>query len=403
VGRLAVGIAAALTLGGATGGGDSLPTVLPASGYSPRERDDTLKLPAGLEEELRRDALARAVLWHDPQARAVPVVPRSGLDPFGGADEVACRFRPTKVSGTTPKFMCVFEGGEVLKVKYGRNPEIHTEAAATRLLRALGAGGDEVFVLKRLRCFGCPDDPQRMLSCISSTFESWVRQCETIYGKRTPTGGLEVEIDYGRYVDFAPAAVERKLDAMAIETDRAEGWGFDELDEVQGDRGRAERDALRLVAVLLNDWDTRADNQRLVCLDEEPPKGGRCRRPLAYLQDVGATFGRAGGAKEERKLDLVAWRSVAVWKDEGACVVEIDAPPLHGATFAEAAISERGRLSLAARLRRLTPARVRRIFEEARFAERAGARGPGDDVDEWVRTFEDKARQITTRQPCPTP
>jgi hypothetical protein len=381
-------------------GGDPLPTVLPASGYEARERPGKLMLPGERDDELRRDALARALLWLEPTARARPLRRRAPDDPLAGADEVACKFHPAKVDGTTPKFLCVFEDGQVLKVKYGANPEIHTEVAATGLLRALGAGADAVYPLERLRCFGCPEDPQRMLRCISSAFEDWVRQCESIYGERTATGGLEVTVDYGRYVDFAPVAVERKLEARAIETESASGWGFDELDEAQGERSRAERDALRLLAALLNDWDTRADNQRLVCLDEEPPEDGRCRRPLAYLQDVGATFGRVGGAKEERKLDLEGWRSVPVWKDEDACVVEIEAPLLHGATFGEAVISERGRLYLAARLRRLTASRVRDVFEEAGLAEHGG---PSGDVGAWVRVFQEKARQITARGPCPTP
>ena len=69
-------------------------------------------------------------------------------DFFGQAEELICKFRPGRTSGSTPKFECVFEGGEVLKVKYGRNPEIHTEVAATRLLRALGAGADRMYLVE---------------------------------------------------------------------------------------------------------------------------------------------------------------------------------------------------------------------------------------------------------------
>lgn len=405
-GGLVAALAAVSLTPDVSAAGDRLPTVLPASGYEARARNDTLKLPRSKAGERRRDALARALLWREPQLDGLDLR-HNPRDLFAGAEEVACKFHPEKVGGTTPKFSCVFEGGEVLKVKYGRNPEIHTEVAATRLLHALGAGADSIYLMKRLRCFGCPEDPQVMLRCISSSFEEWVRQCEPIYGERTATGDLRVSVDYDKYVDFACVSIERKLGGKAIETGRITGWGFDELAQIQGgrgDAGRAERDALRLLAVLLNNWDTRADNQRLVCLDEGPgPAPGGCRQSYAYMQDVGATFGRVGGTKEERKLNLAGWRAVPVWKDAATCLVEIDSPPLHGATFGEAVISEGGRSFLARRLRRLTTRHVRDLFEGARFANHAGATGPERDVDQWVEAFQGKVQQITARKPCPTP
>ena len=405
-GGLATALAAASLALGFEGVGDRLPSVLPASGYEAHEQDDKRKLPQDKADQLRRDALARARLWLEP----APSLERLDLrhnppDLFAGAEEVACKFYPRKVEGTTPKFLCVFEGGEVLKVKYGRNPEIYTETAATRLLRALGAGADSVSLVKRLRCFGCPEDPQVLLKCISSTFADWVRSCEPIFGARAATGRLEITVDFGKYVDFAPASVQRRW-GRAIETAGVAGWGFDELDEAQGGpsgRGRAQRDALRLLAVLLDNWDTHDDNQRLVCLDEPPAADGECRRPFGYMHDVGATFGRGSGSGAERKLDLAGWKAVPVWADEDACLVRLDAPRFRGPTFGQAVISERGRQYLARRLRRLTTRQIRDIFEGARFAHYPGADGPARDVEEWVRAFQDKVRQITTRKPCPTP
>ena len=63
---------------------------------------------------------------------------------------------------------------------------------------------------------------------------------------------------------------------------------------------------------------------------------GGCHLPFAYMQDVGATFGHVGAAKAERKLDLEGWRAVPIWKDAATCLVKIESPPLHGATFGEA-------------------------------------------------------------------
>jgi hypothetical protein len=391
---------AVASLAGVEAASGRLPTALPAAGYEARARPDTFELPWGKAAELRRDALARAVLW--VSSRPSLDLRHNPPDLFGGEDEVACRFYPHKVEGTTSKFLCVFEGGEVLKVKYGRNREIYTETAATRLLHAVGAGADSVALVERLRCFGCPEDPQVMLDCISSVFRDWLRQCEPLFGRRTATGALEVDVDYGKYVDFAPVSVQRRLEGEAIERPRA-GWGFDELDRVQGGsdgRGRAERDALRLLAVLLDNWDTREDNQRLVCQDREA-NHAECRRPFAYMHDVGATFGSGRGLG--RKLDLAAWRKLPVWKDEAACRVKLDAPPLAGATFGDAVISERGRQYLARRLARLSTKQIRDVFEGAHFADSPEADASRGDVDDWVRTFQDKVGQITARKPCPTP
>jgi hypothetical protein len=64
----------------------------------------------------------------------------------------------------------VFEGGEVLKVKYGRNPEIHTEVAATVCSVCRARGGLDLPVNGSAALL--PEDPQVMLRCISSPFEN---------------------------------------------------------------------------------------------------------------------------------------------------------------------------------------------------------------------------------------
>ena len=53
----------------------------------------------------------------------------------------------------------MLDGGEVVKVKYNRNPEIQAEVAATRLVSRLGFGADRVEIVPRLRCYGCPRFP----------------------------------------------------------------------------------------------------------------------------------------------------------------------------------------------------------------------------------------------------
>jgi hypothetical protein len=397
--------------------GAPAPQILAGCDVQGRDKADKLKSSA------RRDALARAVVWLGPAHTLQTADLRRNPDcPPGRGEPLACRFEPGKVGGDSPKFDCRFESGEVLKVKYGPSPEIHTEVAATRLLHALGAGADRMYLVEELRCFGCPKDPFPMLQCFSSPFEALVRQCAPIYGEHRTGKGLVVRVDYARYTDFKLVAIERKALGTPLESPGKAGWSWSELDAVPGfddvrvaaadetrlgaaaDTQRDERDALRLLAVFLNNWDNRADNQRLLCLDDgAPAKGGGCRTPLAYMHDVGATFGHVGGPKGERKLDVEGWRATPIWKDRASCRVSIRSPRLHGATFGEAEISEGGRRLLAERLTRLRERQIRDLFEGARFAEFEDASPESRDVGLWVRAFQEKVSEIASGAPCPTP
>lgn len=358
---------------------EDLPTALPAKDFAVRRTNETLDLPRGDADRLRRDALSRAILW-EPSVNTAELkhLGEHPDDFFEHADELVCQYRESKPSGSTPKFECVFEGGEVLKVKYGPSPEVHTEVAATRLMRALGAAADRMYFVKRLRCFGCPQDKA--------------------------VGNGAVKADNRRFVDFTNVAIERRQEGRVIKTDRTAGWGWDELGDLQKGQARTQRDALRLLAVFLNDWDNRPDNQRLVCLEDGARMAdGGCHAPLAYIQDVGATFGYVGGEKSRRKLDVEGWGAVPIWKDAKRCVVSIRSPWLHGATFDDATISEAGRVFLAHRLARLDRSQIRDLFAGAHFDEYEGASPASRDIDRWVRVFERKVREITERQPCPTP
>src|SRR4029453_89355 len=50
-------------------------------------------------------------------------------------------------------------GGGRVKVKYGGTREIQAEVAASRLLARLGFGSDDMFIVPRVRCYGCPRLP----------------------------------------------------------------------------------------------------------------------------------------------------------------------------------------------------------------------------------------------------
>lgn len=342
---------------------------------------------AGAERamKLRDEALRSARVWRAPSVP--PSKADLGSNPAGefrDADEVTCRFRVEAVGGLTPKFNCELPNGEVVKVKYGAtNPELHAEVAATRLLNALGFGADRMFVVRKVRCAGCPPFPFSALRCLAGT--GLERAC-------FPTG-----IDFNRVSDIDPAVIERRLEGRKIEGTSDQGWAWYELDKIDPAHGgspRAEVDALRLLAVFLGHWDNKAENQRLICLpDGDRPDGG-CTRPFALIQDTGATFGPL-------KIELHNWQKTPMWVDAAACTVTMKQLPWGGGTFPDAQISEEGRLFLLRLLEQLSAAQLDALFTTSRVTQFASVDVDGRNPRAWVQAFQDKVRQIREAGPCP--
>jgi hypothetical protein len=337
---------------------------------------------------LRDAALASARVWQPP---TVPISeadlrnnPR-GPDRIDESEEIACRFVLMKVGGTTPKFYCDLPSGERLKIKYGSaNPELHAEVAASRLLAALGFGADRMFIVRRVRCAGCPRFPFQSSRCLDRV---------GLQSACFPGG-----IDHSTIVDFDEAVLERKREGRVIETTEDEGWAWYELDRIDPARGgssSAELDALRLMAVFLAHWDNKSPNQRLMCLPEGDGSDGTCTQAFAMVQDLGATFGPL-------KIDLHNWRQGQIWKDGATCMVSMEHLPWGGGTFPERRISEAGRRLLLGLLEELTDRQLRDLFEGSRVTTHDQFSAQARDAGAWVLVFLDKIRQIRDGGPCPS-
>jgi len=337
------------------------------------------------------DALRRAKVWFEP-ARADGAAKLGenpgGPDTFAADRVVNCQFKPGGVAGSTPKFDCQLDSGEKVKVKYGRdNAEVYAEVVATRLLDVLGFPTDRMYVVDRVRCYGCPLDPFVGLQCVNEG-----RSIDSCFPN----------LDYNAYQEFESAVIERPVQGRRIETAKERGWKWEELghiDPAAGGASRAEVDALRLLAIFLNHWDNKAKNQRLLCLGEPDPPGrtldpGPCGRPLAMVQDLGGTFG-------PNKLDLPNWAKSPIWADAATCAVSMRSLPYEGSTFPDTRISEEGRRFLADRLGRLSAQQIRDLFEGARVQRYPHADPASADVSNWVRAFQEKVRAIRDRAPCP--
>ena len=332
-----------------------------------------------ISDRERVETIARAQVWRAPET---PIARASlGMDQTT-PQAMECRFRFSDLGGTTPKFHCVLESGKELRVKYGPGKEIPGEAAATRLLTTLGFAADTVTIVERLRCHGCPNEPFVTSKVVEAT------RTQPLYERVAGDDGYE---------DFEWVAVEQKLAARPIESEKQKGWAFFELDAVDSSKGGAPRahvDALRLLAVFIAHWDNKPENQRLVCLTKTWPEGTTCREPFLVLQDVGSTFG-------PKRVDLAGWEQSKVWDDRAACRLSMKDMPYGGATFKSAQVSEDGRKFLSGLLNQLTDAQLTDLFTWARFDKPRSRVMDTRPVADWVRVFKTRLRQISEGPPCP--
>ena len=344
-----------------------------------REVDRTTVQWRAREEILSR---ARVFVGDQPLSASMDPskVPRETL-PFDPNGTVSCQFVPKPTSGTTSKFDCRLDNGEIVKVKYGYSHERQAEIAATRLLTALGFEADSVTFVNRVRCFGCP---------------VWPFSMRKVAEQFLATKLLDLTINYKSPRDFDAVSVERKFKGKAVEVDTFEGWDFRELTLVDASKGGAtpaELDGLRLMSIFLAHWDNKSANHRLVCLGETdaPADQSGCRDPLLMLQDLGATFG-------PRRVNYNAWTTLPIWQDERTCEVGMESLPYEGNQFPRTVISEAGRALIAARLTQLSVKQIEAMFTAARFPDPVTGQEPAADITPWVRTFQAKVKEITDRR-----
>jgi hypothetical protein len=318
---------------------------------------------------MRQAAIRRAHVWASTDVASMDLhAGPQGPGAFAPGETVSCAYVDKKMSGRSPKFTCLKAPKDELKVKFGReNGEVYAEVAASRLLWALGFVADRMYPV-RIVCRGCPPEIERQ--------------------------GTEI------------ASIQRKAAGREIETREISGWEWPELDQVDPHTGgapRAQRDALKLLAVFLQHTDSKAEQQRLLCLGPrekgEAPEG--CALPSMMVHDLGLTFGRANlfNRAELGSVNLQAWSSTPVWTaSTGSCIGNM--PKSQTGTLDNPMIGEDGRKFLADLLLQLTDTQLRDLFEVSRFPRRSAptAASPGTStVSQWVEAFKTKRAEIVHR------
>jgi hypothetical protein len=314
----------------------------------------------------RLEAIRHARVWESTDVGKMNITAGpAGSQAFRPGETVSCEFVPhPHGSGHTRKFACRLTGGRELKVRYWPgNGEVYAHVAASRLLWALGFPAYPMYPVKVI-CHGCDDDPFRQRAAIAGA----------------------------KPVVFDPATIEEKLPGETVETKTDEGWAWSELDtvdEAAGGAPRRERDALRLLAVLIQHSSNKAINQRILCLDEPA-----CTHTEMIILDAGKSFGRANVLNNDAvaAVNFKEWSRMAIWKGARGC--EGNLPWSLTGSLSDPNISEDGRVFLSDLLARLTDAQLRDLFTVARFT----TRDPHATVDDWVAAFKRKRDEIAARR-----
>jgi hypothetical protein len=329
-----------------------------------------------ISPEARMVAIRRAQVWKATNVSSMDLVAGpQDKGAFARGQTVTCEFKEKEVNGRSPKFTCELSGDDQVKVKYGKeNGEVYGEVAATRLLWALGFGADRMYPV-RVVCRKCPPNPA------------------------AGTKNKQPE------VTFDPAAIERDMEGEALETADNSGWAWTDLDlveETAGGAPRAHRDALKLLAALIQHTDSKAEQQRLICAPgEKAVKDGEpCAHPFMMISDLGLTFGHANLFNRNLvgSVNLEQWSRARVWSDPKQCVTDL--PRSQSGTLASPRISEAGRKFLADLLAQLSDKQLHDLFDVARFGERAGPSIRPATVDDWVAAFKEKRAAIVNHS-CP--
>ena len=342
---------------------------------------DKLELPTFSEEEAQA-LFKKAQVWAPTDIPRMNVLrgPKKGSVEPGSVLE--CTY--TETPRVHMKFNCMLPGEDKVGVRVG-DGEIYGGVLASHLLWAIGFGSDVSYGIKEMRCTDCPAQPTKSHDNIVPLMV------------------------------FENVAIERHFPGKRIVTDvNLEGaWSFKDLDKVdpaQGGATKDQTDALQLLMAFIQHWDSKALNQRFVCLKDGivADENGKasCTKPFLIVNDVGSTFGKGGlmvhflggmrpmQALRASKVDLKDWKSRKIFKDAKRC--ETDMTPYTGGTLKSPVISEGGRKFLSGLLNQLTHDQIRDLFISARIETNT----PKATVDEWVDAFEDKVKQINDAH-CP--
>jgi hypothetical protein len=372
---------------------------------------DRLELPKPTSDE-RIEYIRRARVWEptDVSSKDLYNGPEGELK-LAVDQEVTCDFVPKPLAGWTEKFLCRMADGKIYKVKYEEEPkykEVYGEVLGTRLFWALGFYADKMLPV-RVICRHCPRHPWKYIKA---------RKNKHDLDEKGLIRSLPPEAEVGTYT-FDPAALEERLDFEPIEEKENQGWSWRSLrlvDEKAGGATKAEIDALKLLNAFVQNADNKSKQNSFGCPRSElvADADGKvsCRRPVLYVDDLGAVFGEGGFTTGHAgRVDYDGWKNRPVWRNEESCRARLASISwiLRRSTLRDPVISEEGRAFLAGLLDRLSDKQITDLFRAARIdrlhqTTSDGASGSREvTVQDWVALFKKKREEITRHPGCPAP
>ena len=143
------------------------------------------------------------------------------------------------------------------------------------------------------------------------------------------------------------------------------------MEETAGGAPRAQRDALKLLAVFVQHTDNKAAQQRLVCLDDKDETKGAASAKTSELDLRAPDDDGQRSRPDVRPVEPVQsrprsaastwskWSASKIWKDAKLCIGDL--PPSQTGSLENPTISEAGRKFLSDLLMQLTDAQLRAI------------------------------------------
>lgn len=370
---------------------------------------DNPRLSTPTSEE-RNEYLRRARVWEPAEVSSKDLYNGPAGDPTYAVDQtITCDFVPKPLTGWTEKFLCRLDDGRIFKVKYvegDRYKEVYGEVLGTRLFWALGFYADRMLPV-RVTCRGCPRRPWNYVNARKN--KHW----RDDQGFMRP---LPPEAEAGTYT-FDPAALEEKLDAEPIEEHENQGWSWKSLDQIDPSLGgatRAEVDALKLLNAFVQNADNGAEQNSLACPRDQVVKDPEgkviCRLPIAYVDDLGAVFGKGGlTTASAGRVDYDGWNKRAVWRNRESCKARLAAIGgiFQSSTLKNPIISEEGRALLSKQMEQLSDTQIADLFRAARVERLHQTTSDGSGgrravtLEDWVTLFKKKRDEITRHPGCP--
>lgn len=257
-------------------------------------------------------------MWFDPGDVA-------SLDLFWGigspdkAPKPPFTFVKEDVSGTNPKIKVVDANGMKWNMKF--DEEVHAEVAASRLVWAMGYMVEESYFVPS--------------------------------GKVEGVSGLgRAKKFVGSDGSFRNAMFEKRPEDI---TRRATPWDWDRNPFT----GTKELSGLAIIAVLLNNWDAKVDNNNVLAMRDE----SGAVKEWYLVADWGGTFGKMGGVFSHSKWDPEAYAQQAFVKGVSGGRLNLNYSGKGGSVMKSVPVEHAQWIS--ARLSQLSDEQIRQAFRAA--------------------------------------